>query len=353
MTIPRTLPKALAALKAALCPEAILGREATDIDSVYHAWAKLVHEDLVPKAQKPLAHEAFLLLTKWREQAEAKVKRGTYGDEKPTTFATLHTKTAAYELVAQVGQTDIATLYEGTSDKGVSVLVKVARSPVNTDLMKAETQALPADLDPKHAGYFPALIDSFDVQRGKAKVRANVFNLVKDAVSLVDVRKAYPDGLDPKDAAWMWNRLLEALHLLHVKGRVHGNVTPDRFLIVPETHQGILTDFCFARSVGEAAKAISPEWRAFYPPELLAKKPLDFGADLFMAARCMAYLLGSDTQRIPVGTPVAIAGLLRSCWLGAAHRANSAKQLHADFKDVRAGLRWSSAFRPFTLSPSV
>ena len=350
---PRSVTSALVALKAARCPEDIFGAAPADWLNEYRSWAKLVHEDVVKVKDKAAAHEAFLLLTKWRDQAEAKMAASTYGDSKPSVLATLRTKTAAYDLVELIEAGDIADLYNGEC-AGKAILIKVCRNAANNDLMKTEADILamlPAKLDPKHAVYFPSLLDSFEVPQGAAKVRVNVFGALPDgAVSLTAVRERYPDGIDPKDAAWMWNRMLEALHLLHVEGYIHANVTPDRFLIVPTTHQGILTDFCYARKVGQPAKAISPRWAGFYPSDLIGKKGLDTGVDLCLAAHCMNYLLGSSlTSVIPGKIPRAIAGLLKACWLGPAHRMTKAKILHADFRLVREGLGWKRGFRPFTL----
>jgi hypothetical protein len=358
VTPPTTIPKALAALKAARCPEDILGREAVGIKDLYRDWAKRVHPDTASTAALKLkAEEAFHLLTKLHDQADAKVARGTYGDMKPSILATLSTKTATYDLTEVLSTGDIADVYGGEC-KGKPVWAKVCRAPVNNDLMKAEADLLasvPATFSkPELAAYYPTLLDSFEVQVGKTKRRANVFAPLPDgAVSLAEVRRAYPDGLDPKAAAWMWNRLLEALHLSHVAGYVHANVTPDRVYIVPDSHVGIVTDLCYAVKIGSPARAISPAYKGCYPEELLAKRPLDASTDLYMAAHCMNGLLGADvgSRRIPAGTPVAIAGLLRACWLGRAHRTSSAKELHAAFKEVRRGLRWPKGFLPFTMTP--
>lgn len=354
MTPPTSLSKALAALKAARCPEDVFGAAPDGLKDGYRDWAKRCHPDNNLRAKKA-AEEAFALLTKVYAEAEAKVKRGCYGDLKPSTLATFRTKTASYAVTHKVGATDIADLYEGASDKGTPVLVKVCRAPLNSDLMKVEADilaALPAALDPKHTAYFPNLLDSFEAAlAGNIKVRVNVFSAMEGMVSLAAVRKAYPAGLDPKDAAWMWNRMLEALHLLHVEGWIHANVTPDAFLIHPDTHAGCLVDLCYAIKAGSKAKAISPPWKQLYPSELLAKQPLDYSADVFMAAHCMAHLLGAETgsAKLPKGTPIAIAGLLWGCWLGKAHRTAAAKDLHASFKEVRKGLGWPKGFRPFTM----
>lgn len=355
--LPRTIPAALKALTAARWPEAVFGHDAACVQDQFRAWAKIVHEDRATAAQKPQAHEAFLLLTKLHDEALSKIGRGTYGDCRPTVTAVLRTKTVAYSLTSLIRSDDISDLYEATSDGAPSapLVVKVVRDPRNNDLMKNEADVLasvPAKLaKPEHAKYFPDLRDSFEAAFGKVKRRVNVFALTAGSVSLRQVRTAYPAGLDVKDAAWMWNRQLEALHLLHCQGYVHGAVTPDRFYIVPSTHEGFLVDFCCTVKAGQKVRAISPAWRQFYPAEVAAKVPVDFSSDLFMSASCMAYLLGATTrpQIAPNGTPLAIAGLMRSCWLGKAHRGDSAKQLYSDFKEVRKGLRWKKEFRPFAL----
>jgi hypothetical protein len=340
-------------------PEEIFGANPADLEDVWKLWAKRVHPDMAPTAKlKELADEAFKLLTALRTQAEDRISRGVYGSKTPTVLATLRTKTAAYSLHVQSGSDDISDYFEGESDKAAQCVVRAGRDPRNNDLMKTEADvlaALPAKLEPKHAAYFPVLLDSFEVQEGSTKRRANVFVPSVGAVTLEAVRAAYPKGLDVKDAAWMWNRMLEALHLLHGQGFVHGNVTPDRFTIIPDTHVGTLRDFAYAVKAGGKAKAISPKWRTFYPPELTEKKELDFSADLFSAAHCMNFLLGADlgSTRIPAGIPVAVAGLLRACWLGKAHRVKSAQELHADFKEVRKGLGWKSEFRAFSVPTAV
>ncbi len=357
MTPPTTIPKALEVLRAAKCPEDILGPRAADIKDVHRDWAKRVHPDVTRTASlKVKADEAFKLLAKWLTEAESKVDRGTYGNMKPSIIATLRTKTAAYQLRTVVRAEPAADIYDGSREADdISVVVRLSRTPATNDLIKAEADVLaglPASFEkPEHAAYYPTLLDSFEVSIGTTKRRANVTTpLPVGAISLAEVRSAYPK-LDPKDAAWMWNRLLEGLHLLHAYGYVHANVTPDRIYVVPDSHAGIITDLGYAVKVGAPARAISPAYKAIYPDELLAKRPLDPSADLYMAAHIMNHLLGAElgSRRIPAGTPVAIAGLMRACWLGRAHRTTSAKELYTAFKEVRRGLNWPKAFRPFSM----
>lgn len=349
--IPSSISSCLAALQSARCPEDIFGADGSGLKDAYREWAKAVHEDAVPPEQKKIAHEAFILLTKWLGLAEDKALRGTYGDNKPTVLAAFKTKTAAYSVHSLVLEGDIADIYDGADVGGKKLIVKVCRSPKNNDLMKNEANilaALPAGLSkPEHSSYFPNLIDSFEAQNGPAKVRVNVFDGMDDHISVQDILKAYPRGINIKDAAWIFNRMLEAAHLAHTQEIIHASITPDRFFVSPSRHTGVLTDFCYSVKCDGVARAYSPAFKDLYPPELFSKKPLDFGADLYMIARIMNLLIGGDGVNVPAGTPAAVAGLLRACWLGRAHRNKSAKQVHASFKEIRTALKWKKEFRPF------
>ena len=52
----------------------------------------------------------------------------------------------------------------------------------------------------------------------------NVLRAEAGYVSLAEVLRAYPSGLAPADAAWMFNRMLTALGIAHSLGIVHGAV---------------------------------------------------------------------------------------------------------------------------------
>ena len=345
---PTTIPAAIAAFKAARAPEHIFGADGAGVQDIYRTLAKLVHEDMAPKTHKKLAHEAFLLLTKLHEQALEKIKRGTFGDGKETVVAILRTKTNAYHLSTLLYSDDISDFYEAESTTA-QVVAKVVRSPLNNDLMKNEADilaSLPAALDPKHHRYFPNLLDSFEVGVDKARRRVNIFASVAGLVSLEAVHNAYP-VLDPRDAAWMWNRQLEALHLLHGQGYIHGAATPDRFLIDPAAHTGTLTDFTRAVKVGSKIKAISPRWRDWYPAEVIGKVEVGPSVDVYMAAHCLRYLLDGNTA----ATPAQIKALIKACTLGGAHRIQTVQELYSDFKKELKRQYGSRAFRVLPWPP--
>ena len=108
------------------------------------------------------------------------------------------------------------------------------------------------------------------------------------------MRRARPDGLDPRDVAWMWRRLLVALGLAHRAGVVHGAVLPDHVLIEPADHGVVLVDWCYSvtdRLDHGARRSCrpTPDW---YPREVHKRQPPGPGTDIAMAARCMTALMG-------------------------------------------------------------
>jgi hypothetical protein len=142
----------------------------------------------------------------------------------------------------------------------------------------------------------------------------------------------------------MFNRILGGLVLTHKCGYVHGALTPDHILIVPETHNGILIDWSYSVPVGEKIKAISPKWKGYYPAEVLTGHPSTFGVDLYMAARCASALLGTQPR------PRLLAGFLRACLLGPRHRPQNAHETFVEFRELLATLFGKPTFRRFTLS---
>jgi serine/threonine protein kinase len=163
---------------------------------------------------------------------------------------------------------------------------------------------------------------------------------------------ARPHGIDAADMAWIFNRLLAALAVAHAQGIVHGAVTPDHLLLRLSDHNGILIDWCYSVEIGSTIAAISPPYRAFYPPEVLAKQPATPATDLYMAAQCMVALLGGDVAagQIPPATPRPIAALLRGCLIPSPHRrAQGAWEIFGEFRDILARIYGPPHFRPFTL----
>lgn len=299
----------------------------------YRRLVGVLHPDrVVDAAQRDLATEAFVrVTTRWRARRD------------PVTPDTGYTE---YRLGRLAYAGDVADLYDGGDDR----LVKLPRHPANNDLMEREAHALRRIAergDPRYLPYVPRLVDSFrhrDSSTG-AERRVNVVAAAPGLRSLVEVTAAYPGGVDPRDAAWMWRRLLVALGLAHRAGVVHGAVVPDHVLIEPTGHGVVLVDWCYAAILpDDLVPALVPGYADWYPPEVPNRQPAGPGTDIAMATRCMTHLVGAALPR-------ALRAFADGCLQPSPrHRPDDAWRLLGELDDVLESLYGARTFRPFTLS---
>lgn len=344
----------LARWRQATAPEAIFPDLATmsltTLKQQYHQLAVTVHPDRHPSC--PDAPEAFRLLQQWYGIAQQQVAQRVNG------AVPLVVTTAKARYVSTDGPLsgDLCDLYPAAADQQ-AVLLKVVRSPHNNDLLQREAQVLQRlarTLDGQAVrAHFPTLIEPLQL-RDVAGVQRHVNVLAYEAayISLAEIIRLQPAGVDAADAAWMFNRILAALGVIHQLDLVHGAVTPDHVLIRLHDHNGLLLDWCYSVPSGEPLKAMNLAYRTDYPPEVAARQPATAATDLYMAACCMVRLLGGDpaTGVVPKRVPKAIQRLLRGCLLPAPHRrANDAWELFAEFHAVLGHLYGPPRFRPFHL----
>ncbi|HEY0636329.1 MAG TPA: lipopolysaccharide kinase InaA family protein [Pseudonocardiaceae bacterium] len=319
-----TTAEALAAVRAARTPADLFGPD-HDVRR-YRRLARLVHPDTGGTAAAFARLDEF-----WRAGAPA---AGT---------VTVRTRRHSYELGAPFARGDLATLYRSGPH-----LVKLARDPAANDLMDREARALrrlAADGDERFRPYVPGFVEAFthrDARTG-ARRRTVVTRYVPGLRSLAEVHAAYPEGLDPRDAAWMWRRLLVALGLAHRCGLVHGAVLPEHVLIHPGEHGLVLVDWCHSTDLGATVPAMVAGRASWYPAEVAGRAPAGPATDLAMAARCMAYLMGDRAPR-----PLRL--FLRGCLaVNPAHRPQDAWRLLAELDELLGRRYGPRRFRPFHL----
>ncbi|TDC30004.1 serine/threonine protein kinase [Micromonospora sp. 15K316] len=251
-----------------------------------------------------------------------------------------------YRLGTPAHSGDLADLYDVGDDR----LLKLPRRPSDNDLMAREAYALRTIVergDPRYLPYVPRLVDEFphrDATTG-AERRINVLATAPGLHNLDEVRGTYPDGLDARDVAWMWRRLLVVLGLAHRAGVVHGAVLPRHVLIEPDAHGVVLVDWCFSAPVGGTIPAMVPGHEDWYPPEVSGRRACGPGTDIWMATRCMTSLL--DRQ-----APRELLDFARGCRprsLG--RRPDDAWRLLRELDEVLDRLYGPRTFRPFTLTP--
>jgi hypothetical protein len=261
---------------------------------------------------------------------------------------TVRTRRGTYTLAPAPVRGDLANLYAAGD-----AMVKIPRDPAVNDLLEREAIALrqlPQDGDGRFLPYVPRLLESFrhrDESTGTER-RANVLGRLDGFHTLAEVREAYPGGVDPRDVAWMWRRLLVALGFAHRAGVLHGAVLPEHVLIQPGAHGLVLVDWCYSvpgchPDGGDRVPAMVPGRADWYPPEVAAREPAGPGTDIHLATRCMTYLMAGRA-------PKALRAFAGGCLLRARNRRpQDAWRLLADLDDLLERLYGPRRFRPFHL----
>ncbi len=334
---------------------------------VFRHLARLVHPDTAAETTDAgQASAAFKKLSQLWEQAQAKINHDTYG-KAASAFQPLviHTARGQWTLERILTRGDLCTLYLGSvldAQGKRRVLFKVPIQPQDNDLAANEARILRhlrAGKNYQSARHFLSqLVDAFPYEEHATGILRQVIVLsyVDGLFSLTEVKQVYPQGIDVRDMAWIWRRLLIALDFAHSNGVIHGCVLPPHILIHPEEHGVMLIDWSYAvldpANTHAWIKAISSPYRAWYPAEVFAREEPRPGLDLYMASKCMIDLLGGDpqAQTMPESVPWQIQNHLRGCLLPRSHqRLQDAHILRQEFDELLERLWGPRRFHPFSM----
>jgi len=255
----------------------------------------------------------------------------------------------SYTIIARIGADDIADRYLAhKASNGAQVLLKISRETANNDIMRAEAAALTALAqrgEAKFAAYAPELIEAFDTAGVDGAGHAvNVITDISNFVSLARVREAFPDGLDARDVAWMWRRLLVAIGYANHAGLVHSAIIPENVLIEPGQHGLVLTNWYYAQQAPySAASGIFSGRMDIYAPEILDGDELTETADIFMGTRTISTLFDNATSPH-------LLTFARGCLQESpAARPDDAWELLSELDSLLEQLFGPRRFRPFAM----
>ena len=364
-------------IESARCPEDAFGALSGQPDDklraarlIFYRLSKAAHPDrYMARDDRELAHQTMARLNALWEQAQDKIAAGRYGNSQAATFSPgarvlVKTRKRIYEVGPLLETGDICSLYPCRFEIGGARrcgVFKIARAPEDNDLVAAEAHVLrhlrtSRDLE-RLFPFVPEVHDSFLYQDEMGALRyANVLGWPDGLYSLEEVHVCYSRGLDPRDVAWMWRKLLIVLGFAHAQGVIHGAVLPSHIFIQPEQHGLVLNNWLYAVrepvTTGERIRAVVTAYEQWYPPEVYAKKLSTPGLDIFMGARCMVYLLGGDplTGELPASVPQALRAFFRGCLMQTpAYRPQNAWALLDEFTHLIERLWGPRTFRSFTM----
>jgi hypothetical protein len=316
---PRTAAEAVALILAATGPGELFGSDAA---RTFRELARLTHPDARPGDRA--AADAFARLAELWQRHQQASRTPVFG--------------------APLFRGDIANLY--AAPRG---LLKIARDPADNDLLRREATALARlskRADPSLRAYFPRLIEArrqTDPRTGVQR-RANLLGQLTGLVSLATIRAAYPRGTDPRDAAWMWRRLLVAIGAAHRAGLIHCAVLPEHVLIHPAEHGVVLIDWCYSGQHPAArVPAVMRRYAGWYPADVLAGAMAGPDLDIWLATRCMTELIGDRM-------PAPLAAFARGCLLASPRRRpQDAWALLAELDELLERVYGPRTFRPFAV----
>jgi len=122
--------------------------------------------------------------------------------------------------------------------------------------------------------------------------------------------------IEPETAAWITERILNALLYLHHHGVIHGDIKPQNVIIQPNTHSVVLVDFGLAMvRPGSSDKSLGYT-PVFASPEQIAGKTLLPASDYYSLGMLMIYALNGgkrmDKKEVPSTVPDAMADFISS-----------------------------------------
>lgn len=301
---------------------------------LYLKLARKCHPDLFQNnLDKKKAEKAFVHLSFLQNKVTSTSVKGT-----------IKTKKHEYSLGSVFASDDVFTTYNSTYDDGhENAWLSILKNPKDSDLAESYSSSLKKlrDVPEKYSAFYPSLLENFRYKQSSTNKEHSILATkhVEGFRPLTDVLDVYPDGISGRDVAWIFRRMLVALGNAHDTGLVHGAPTMDAFLINPELHGIILSNWQYSTPVGETLKAVPSGYKSNYPSYALQKEQVTGRLDTYVVAETASTLLANNQPR-------QLFAFFKGCRL---EKTPKASVLLAEFDDLLLRIYGKPKFSKFTL----
>lgn len=194
-----------------------------------------------------------------------------------------------YEIIRQIGEGGFGRTYEARHvlSPNVKACLKqnINLSPQDAELLMREAEVM-ASVN-HHS--LPAWRNITRAADGSVVL---VMSFVEGKTLDKIIEKHH--ALHPEEVCWITQRLLNALHYLHSKGVIHGDVKPSNVIVQPHEHNAVLVDCGLASLRPTSATKAVGYTPVFVAPEITQGKPPIPESDLYCLGLTMIYALGGD-----------------------------------------------------------
>lgn len=303
-------------------------------NKAYNRLLQIAHPDMYGDAtMKIKAQEAFIKLNRLWEQYNGKVNK------------TNVIKTRKHEYVpGKVSYIVNNTAYlEATYDAGhQKAFILIPNNSKDNDLNENASQNLKELLKEtplQYKPFYPEHLEAFKYNINNQTKQLQVISLPDKLFTLAQVKEDYPEGLNGRDIAWMFKRILIAIANSHDQKFIHGAINLDTILIQPEQHGVVLVGWEYSIEKGDYLKAIPQKYKNLYPDYVFKKETTPPSLDILLAAKTMEQLFGPTT-------PVQLKTFFKGCQLSSLpHPA----QLLQEFDELLVRLYGPKKFHEFKM----
>lgn len=324
-------------------PQELFGTSSKRATIIYRRLARQSHPDMFSNENdKITAGKAFAHLTDMWETYNSREAKRNGG----TPLNTIKTKRHNYSVLERIGTEGVFVRHAATYDAGhEKATLLFLKDPAENDLAAthaAKIKDLSEKVPDKFRYFYPQHVETFRHQDDKGVERLVVAQKVPEGfVPASKILEVYPDGIDGRDVAWIFKRMLVALGNAHDLNIVHGAPTLAAFLIHPEQHGLILDRWEYSVDVGQKLVSLPMEKKDVYPDYIFKSQPVDHSLDINILADTVASLL-------PSSAPIQFKAFLKACKL---QKTLTAAQLLREFNALLLRLYGAPKFHPFTLNP--